>query len=157
MKKSMVDVAYDLMSTKKKAIVFLKLWEEVCQVMAFTKQQEEDNIAQFYSDLSLDDRFVNVGENKWDLRDRKAENATPIMKLLWIRKKSLSMRRLTMTTRKTMLQKQGMKNSKKDASPFFMPLSRYQHVLWKHSSILLLENQGRKAVNLRMPAMAAVI
>lgn len=70
MKKSMVDVAYDLMSTKKKAIVFLKLWEEVCQVMAFTKQQEEDNIAQFYSDLSLDDRFVNVGENKWDLRER---------------------------------------------------------------------------------------
>ena len=151
MKKSMVDVAYDLMSTKKKAIVFLKLWEEVCQVMAFTKQQEEDNIAQFYSDLSLDDRFVNVGENKCDLRERH------IMKLLWIQKKSLSMRRLTMTTRKTMLQKQGMKNSKKDASPFFMPLSRYQHVLWKHSSILLLENQGRKAVNLRMPAMAAVI
>ena len=71
MKKSMVDVAYDLMSTKKKAIVFLKLWEEVCQVMAFTKQQEEDNIAQFYSDLSLDDRFVNVGENKWDLRERR--------------------------------------------------------------------------------------
>ena len=70
MKKSMVDVAYDLMSTKKKAIVFLKLWEEVCQVMAFTKQQEEDNIAQFYSDLSLDDRFVYVGENKWDLRER---------------------------------------------------------------------------------------
>lgn len=66
MKKSMVDVAYDLMSTKKKATVFLKLWEEVCQVMAFTKQQEEDNIAQFYSDLSLDDRFVNIGENKWD-------------------------------------------------------------------------------------------
>lgn len=62
-----------------------------------------------------------------------------------------------MTMRKTMLQKQGMKNSKKDASPFFMPLGRYQHVLWKHSSILLLENQGRKAVNLRMPAMAAVI
>lgn len=70
MKKAMIDVAYDLMSTKKKAVVFLKLWEEVCQVMGFTKQQEEDNIAQFYSDLSLDDRFVNVGENKWDLRER---------------------------------------------------------------------------------------
>lgn len=71
MKKSMIDVAYDLMSTKRKAVVFLKLWEEVCQIMAFTKQQEEDNIAQFYSDLSLDDRFVNVGENKWDLRERR--------------------------------------------------------------------------------------
>lgn len=66
----MIDVAYELLSAKKKAVVFLKLWEEVCQMMAFTKQQEEDNIAQFYSDLSLDDRFVNVGENKWDLRER---------------------------------------------------------------------------------------
>lgn len=51
-----------------------------------------------------------------------------------------------MTTRKTMLQKQGMKNSKKDASPFFMPLSRYQHVLWKHSSILLLEKDRKSVV-----------
>lgn len=66
----MVDVAYDLLKTKKKAVVFIKLWEELCQMMAFTKQQEEDNIAQFYSDLSLDDRFVNVGGNQWDLRER---------------------------------------------------------------------------------------
>ncbi|MGX8832981.1 DNA-directed RNA polymerase subunit delta [Amedibacillus sp. YH-ame6] len=70
MKKAMIDVAYDLMKPKKKAIVFIKLWEEVCQIMAFTKEQEEDNIAQFYSDLSLDDRFVNVGSNQWDLRER---------------------------------------------------------------------------------------
>ena len=66
----MVDVAYDLLKTKKKAVVFIKLWEELCQVMSFTKQQEEDNIAQFYSDMSLDDRFVNVGSNQWDLRER---------------------------------------------------------------------------------------
>lgn len=70
MKKAMIDVAYELMSTKKKPVVFLKIWEEVSQMMGFTKRQEEDNIAQFYSDLSLDDRFVNVGENKWDLRER---------------------------------------------------------------------------------------
>ena len=70
MKKAMIDVAYDLMKTKKKAILFIKIWEEVCQVMAFTKEQEEDNIAQFYSDLSLDERFVNIGSNQWDLRER---------------------------------------------------------------------------------------
>lgn len=70
MKKAMIDVAYELMSTKKKPVVFIKIWEEVSQMMGFTQQQEEDNIAQFYSDLSLDDRFVNVGENKWDLRER---------------------------------------------------------------------------------------
>ncbi len=70
MKKSMVDVAFDLMTRKKKPVVFLKLWQEVSEIMGFTTAQEEDNIAQFYSDLSLDDRFVNVSENKWDLRSR---------------------------------------------------------------------------------------
>lgn len=70
MKKSMVDVAFDLMTKKKKPVVFLKLWQEVSEIMGFTVAQEEDNIAQFYSDLSLDDRFVNVAENKWDLRSR---------------------------------------------------------------------------------------
>ncbi len=70
MKKSMVDVAFDLMTRKKKPVVFLKLWQEVSEIMGFTPAQEEDNIAQFYGDLSLDDRFVNVLENKWDLRVR---------------------------------------------------------------------------------------
>ncbi len=70
MKKLMVDVAFDLMTRKKKPVVFLKLWQEVSEIMGFTVAQEEDNIAQFYSDLSLDDRFVNVTENKWDLRSR---------------------------------------------------------------------------------------
>ena len=70
MKKAMIDVAYDQLSTKKKPITFLKIWEEVCQIMGFTQAQEEDNIAQFYSDLSLDERFLCVGENKWDLRER---------------------------------------------------------------------------------------
>lgn len=70
----MVDVANDLLKSKKKAVLFIKLWEEVSQMMAFTKQQEEDNIAQLYSDLSLDERFVNVGNNQWDLRERHTYN-----------------------------------------------------------------------------------
>ena len=70
MKKAMIDVAYEQLSTKKKPVTFIKLWEEICQIMGFTQAQEEDNIAQFYSDLSLDDRFVCVKDNKWDLRER---------------------------------------------------------------------------------------
>lgn len=72
--KSMVNVAYELMSKKKKAVTFLKLWEDVATMMGFTQQQEEDNIAQFYSDISLDERFVCVGDNKWDLRSRHTFN-----------------------------------------------------------------------------------
>ena len=74
MKKAMIDVAYDILSSKDKALTFIELWNEVCQIAGFTKQQEEDNIAQLYSDLSLDDRFVCVGENKWDLRERRTYN-----------------------------------------------------------------------------------
>lgn len=66
----MIDVAFDLMSKKKKQVTFLKLWEEVSQVMGLSEEQAEDNIAQFYTDIALDNRFVHMGENKWDLRSR---------------------------------------------------------------------------------------
>ena len=32
MKKAMVDVAYEIMKPKKKALAFIKLWDEVCQI-----------------------------------------------------------------------------------------------------------------------------
>lgn len=76
--KSMINVAFELMSKKKKPVTFLKLWEDVSTMMGFTPQQEEDNIAQFYSDMSLDDRFVCVGDNKWDLRSRHTFNEVVI-------------------------------------------------------------------------------
>lgn len=78
MSKAMIDVAFDLMSKKKKPVTFLKIWEDVSTMMGFTPQQEEDNIAQFYNDLSLDDRFVCVGDNKWDLRSRHTYNEVVI-------------------------------------------------------------------------------
>ena len=52
--RSMVDVAYELMSKKKKAVNFYKLWQEVSEVKGF----------------DVDGRFITVGENNWDLRSR---------------------------------------------------------------------------------------
>lgn len=70
MGKPMVDIAFELMSKKKKAVVFGKLWEEVSQIRGLTQAQADDRIAQFYTDMSLDDRFVILADNKWDLRKR---------------------------------------------------------------------------------------
>lgn len=70
MNKPMVDVAYELLTKKKKAMTFLKIWEDAANEAGLNEQQKEDNIAQFYTDVSLDDRFVHVGDNKWDLRSR---------------------------------------------------------------------------------------
>jgi len=65
--KSMTDVAYDILTSKKRQISFSKLWEDVSK----TCKVSNDKIAQFYSDLSLDSRFVSLKENKWDLTERR--------------------------------------------------------------------------------------
>lgn len=70
MARSMIDVAYELLSKKKKPTPFLKIWSDVSSIEGLTPAQQEDRIAQFFSDLCLDSRFVNMGENKWDLRNR---------------------------------------------------------------------------------------
>lgn len=76
--KSMINIAYELMNKKRKPVTFLKLWEDVSTMMGFNEQQEEDNIAQFYNDISLDERFVCIGENRWDLRSRHTFNESVV-------------------------------------------------------------------------------
>ncbi len=70
MGKSMIDVAYELLSKKKKPVAFGKLWDEVSQTMGYTVSQAENKIANFYSDLMLDNHFVSLPDNMWDLRTR---------------------------------------------------------------------------------------
>ena len=65
--KSMTDIAYDILSGKKRAIQFTKLWEDVVK----QSKANNDMIAQFYSDLTLDPRFAQLKENKWDLVERR--------------------------------------------------------------------------------------
>lgn len=66
----MIDIAYDVLSNSKKAVVFIDLWNNVSEIKGLTQSQKEDKIAQFYTDLSLDGRFVNMEDNRWDLKSR---------------------------------------------------------------------------------------
>ena len=71
MKKSMIEVAYQVLTNNNNgAMPFVDLWKDVSQEMGFNQTQFEDNIAQFYTDLSLDGRFLNMSQNTWDLRSR---------------------------------------------------------------------------------------
>lgn len=65
--KSKADIAYDIISGKKRAVSFQKLWEEVSKKTGVSN----DMIAQFYEDLTLDSRFTQLKENKWDLKERR--------------------------------------------------------------------------------------
>lgn len=65
--KSMTDVAYDVMSKKKQSMAFNMLWQDVANTI---NSLDDEAIAQFYTDLSLDGRFVSLEGNKWDLKER---------------------------------------------------------------------------------------
>ena len=66
----MIEVAYQVLTNNNGAMPFVDLWKDVSQEMGFTQTQFEDNIAQFYTDLSLDGRFLNMSQNTWDLCSR---------------------------------------------------------------------------------------
>ena len=67
---SMVDVAHELMTKKKKEVEFSKLYQEVSEIKGFTPEEAEEKMSIFYTDITLDGRFITLGENRWDLRTR---------------------------------------------------------------------------------------
>ncbi|MBR3840527.1 MAG: DNA-directed RNA polymerase subunit delta [Erysipelotrichales bacterium] len=72
----MTDVAFELMSKKKKAIPFRKLWEEVVAIMGYSESVALNKLSTFYANMSLDTRFALVEDGKWDLRSRHTYNET---------------------------------------------------------------------------------
>ena len=65
--KSMTDIAYDVLSGKKRSVPFIKIWNEVSKNFDLS----EESMAQLYTDLTLDPRFVSLKDNKWDLKQRR--------------------------------------------------------------------------------------
>ena len=74
-RESKTDIAYRLMSKRKKERSFYDLWEDVKAELVKLYGDEsieniDEDISFFYTNLTLDGRFVNVGDNKWNLRER---------------------------------------------------------------------------------------
>ena len=72
MEMSNLDVAFELVSNKRKPVEFAKLWEEVCQIQGYSEEETKGKVGRFYTALSLDGRFITLGGNTWDLRSRYA-------------------------------------------------------------------------------------
>ena len=71
MNNSMIETAYRILSDETEPISFLNLWKQVSTDLGFTQAQADDKIAHFFSDLSLDNRFVSLPGNEWDLKKRQ--------------------------------------------------------------------------------------
>ena len=69
--KTMTELAFDLISSKKKPIPFGKLWTDVSKKLKL----DSDDIGYFYQELNQDGRFVSVNNNEWTLKD-KVKNLT---------------------------------------------------------------------------------
>ena len=76
--RSMLDVAFDILSAQKNEIAFLDLWNKVVGSLGFNQTQAENKIAQFYSAMMLDVRFAPLADNMWDLRSRRTYNETHV-------------------------------------------------------------------------------
>ena len=72
LRESMVEVAYQLMLKKQGAQKFVKFYEEVAALLAMNEEEAEQNISKFYTKLTLDERFVLLEDNTWDLRERQS-------------------------------------------------------------------------------------
>jgi len=65
----MLDFAYEVISQAEALpISFKELWEKVFKKAGLTKEEAKHQISRFYTNLSLDGRFVALTDNFWDLR-----------------------------------------------------------------------------------------
>ena len=72
LKQAMVEVAYDLLGKKQGPQKFIKFWNEVSDVLSMSEEEREQNVSKFYTKLTLDERFVLLEDNMWDLRERQS-------------------------------------------------------------------------------------
>lgn len=66
---SMVDIAYQVLSDTKKSMNFKDLWNKVRSRMDINVLDESNKMSQFFTNLSLDNRFALIN-NTWDIRAR---------------------------------------------------------------------------------------
>ena len=71
-KRSMVEVGYELLLKKQSPQKFSKLWSETSEILGLDTSEVENYISDFYTNLTLDERFVLLEDNTWDLRERQS-------------------------------------------------------------------------------------
>jgi DNA-directed RNA polymerase subunit delta len=65
----MVDLAHNLLQEKGEPMSYRDLAAEVGKLKGFTEEEIMQYIAQFYTDINIDGRFVCVGKGQWGLKD----------------------------------------------------------------------------------------
>lgn len=70
MKKSNLDVAYEILEEREDGLSFLELWREIVKRQEYSDEVARNSIGKFYTNLVMDGRFIALKDNEWALRDR---------------------------------------------------------------------------------------
>lgn len=100
---SLVELAYEIFRDSKTPITFSELIDEIVRLQGIQKSDLDDRLAQFYTDLNIDGRFISLGDQRWGLRswypvDQIEEEVQPAVKTKAKKKKqkSLSLKKTSM-------------------------------------------------------------
>ncbi|WP_066399602.1 DNA-directed RNA polymerase subunit delta [Cytobacillus eiseniae] len=65
---SLIEIAYEILKSRKAAMPFKEIIDELSNLLELSDEQVKTKIAQFYTDLNIDGRFLGLGDNTWGLR-----------------------------------------------------------------------------------------
>ncbi|WP_408008657.1 DNA-directed RNA polymerase subunit delta [Pseudalkalibacillus sp. A8] len=64
----MLEIAYHILKDNKKPTPFTELMDQVSKMRNLTPEEQKQRVAQFYTDINIDGRFVCMGDNQWGLK-----------------------------------------------------------------------------------------
>lgn len=64
----MVDITYKLLEDKGEPMIFMDIMKEVAKRKGLTQSQADELLAQLFTEINIDGRFVCVGRNLWGLK-----------------------------------------------------------------------------------------
>ncbi|WP_276705237.1 DNA-directed RNA polymerase subunit delta [Caldibacillus debilis] len=65
---SLTEIAYEILSEKKQPLPFRELLDEVAALLGMPEEKKEEIAAQFYTDLNIEGKFLNIGGNTWGIK-----------------------------------------------------------------------------------------
>ncbi|OYD07982.1 DNA-directed RNA polymerase subunit delta [Paludifilum halophilum] len=65
---AMVDLAFHILKEKGEPILYRNLMEAVSGLKGFSEEEEKEYMAQLYTEVNIDGRFICVGKSLWGLR-----------------------------------------------------------------------------------------
>ncbi|MFC4713107.1 DNA-directed RNA polymerase subunit delta [Planococcus dechangensis] len=69
LEESFVDLTYAILEETKETKTFLELVAELQKLLGLSEEEMKTHLAQYYTDMNIDGRFLILGENRWGLRE----------------------------------------------------------------------------------------